>query len=160
MNIEHSESETVLWKDSQWSAIDGEICRVSDFNPWGSSVDTNGKVHAMDKTTPYAGVTVECKKLGKNATGFICHKEDFKHLWAAFKHTEGNENEEVLVIWTKKHYKKVYKFVAPIMPRLWVMVCSKEAYDLFDSDYRPELGGEARWDAMRPIIEWKPEVME
>ncbi len=28
-----------------------------------------------------------------------------------------------------------------------------------DSSYKPELWGEARWNAMKPIIEWKPEVM-
>jgi hypothetical protein len=115
----------------------------------------------MDRTTPYAGLTVECKKLGKNVTGLITHKEDFKHVWAAFSRTEGNENEEVTVIWTKKRYKKAYKSLTPFMPRLWVMVCPKGAYDLFvDSDYKPELWGEARWNAMKPVTQWKPDVMK
>ena len=47
------------------------------------------------------------------------------------------------------------------MPRLWVMVCPKRAYDLIiDPSCRPELTGEARWNAMKPIVEWKPPVMK
>jgi hypothetical protein len=55
-------------------------------------------------------------------------------------------------------YPKLY---SAFMPRLWVMVCPKGAFELMvDSNYRPELTGEARWSAMKPIIQWKPEVME
>jgi len=162
MNIEHSESNIVLMKDREWSVIDGELCRATSFSTLGSSINSNGKVYAMDKTTPYASITMECMKLGKNVTGYITHKEDFKHLWAAFKHRKVKENEEVIVIWTKKHYKhKLTKFLTPFMPRLWVMVYPKGAYELMvDSNYRPELWGEARWNAMKPITQWKPEVME
>ena len=47
------------------------------------------------------------------------------------------------------------------MPKLWVMICPKGTYELIvDSNYKPELSGEARWDAMKPITQWKPEVME
>jgi len=93
MNIEHSESKIVLLKDGEWSWIDGELCRVTDFGALGSFVDANGKVHAMNKTMPYASVTIECKKLGKNVMGYITHKEDFKHLWMAFKRRKVNDNE-------------------------------------------------------------------
>jgi len=31
---------------------------------------------------------------------------------------------------------------------------------MVDSNWKPELIGEARWNAMKPIAEWKPEVME
>ena len=47
------------------------------------------------------------------------------------------------------------------MPRLWVMICPKGAFELMaDQKSRPELQGEARFLAERPIAEWKPEVME
>lgn len=156
------ESKIVLVKDSEWSVIDGEACRVTSFDTLGSLVDTDGRVHAVDKTTPYASVTVECKTLGKNITGYVTHKVDFQHLWAAFKERKVKEDEEVIIIWTKKHYRyKLTKSLAPSMPRLWVMVCPKGALELMvDSNYRPELTGEARWSAMKPIIQWKPEVME
>jgi hypothetical protein len=154
-------SEIVLLKDKEWSVIDGEPCRVTHFGTLGSLVDIDGKVHAMDKTTPYASVTTECEKLGKNVTGYITHKEDFRHLWAAFKERKVGEDEEVIIFWTKTNYKRGVKFFSGFMPKLWVMVCPKGAYELMvDSDYKPELAGEARWNAMNPIIDWKPEVME
>jgi hypothetical protein len=165
MNIEHSESNIVLLKDREWSVIDGELCRVTDFGTLGSLIDVDDKVHAMDRTTPYGYVTLECKKLGKNVTGYITHKEDFKHLWMAFKRRKVADNEEVMVIWTREHYK-VHSWIgkklySAFMPKLWVMVCPKGAYELMvDSNYRPELWGEARWNAMKPITQWKPEVME
>jgi len=159
------ESKIVLTKDSEWSVIDGEPCRVTSFDTLGSLIDVNGKVHAMDKSTPYASVTMECKKLGKNVTGYITHKEDFKHLWAAFKDRKVNDDEEVIICWTKEHYKVRSwvgkKLYSVFMPKLWVMACPKGAYDLMvDSNYKAELSDEARWDAMKPIIQWKPEVME
>ena len=160
-----SESEIVLLKDSEWSAIDGEPCRVTSFDPLGSLVDIGGKVRAMDKTTPYASVAVECKKLGKNVTGYITHKEDFKHLWLAFRDRKVKDDEEVIICWTRERYKVHSsvgkKLYSAFMPKLWVMVCPKGAYDLFvDSNCRPELWGEARWEAMKPITQWKPEVIE
>jgi hypothetical protein len=168
MNIEHSESNIVLWKDSEWSAIDGELCRVTSFGTLGSVVDVDDKVHAMDRTTPYASVTMECKKLGKNVTGYITHKEDFKNLWMAFKRRKVKDNEEVIVIWTRENYKartsvgkRLFSLFSLFLPKLWVMICPKEAYDLWiDSSYKPELWGEARLNAMMPITQWKPEVME
>ena len=160
--MRHNESEIVLWKDSEWSQIDREFCRVTDFGTLGSFVDANGKVHAGSRTMPYASLTLECEKLGKNITGYITHKIDFWHLWAAFKDRKVKENEEVIVIWTKEQYRwKLTKFLTPFMPKLWVMDFPKGAYELMvDSKYRPELWGEARWNAMKPIIQWKPEVME
>jgi len=159
------ESEVVLLKDSEWSVIDGEACRVTYFDTLGSLVDVDGKVHAMDRTTPYASVTMECKKLGKNVTGYITHKEDFKHLWAAFKDRKVKDEEEVIICWTRERYKVRSwvgkKLYSAFMPKLWVMVCPKGAHELIvDSNYKPELWGEARWNAMKPIIQWKPEVME
>ena len=45
------------------------------------------------------------------------------------------------------------------MPKLTVMICSKGAYEIMtDSNYKPELTGEARFNAERPIVEWKPEA--
>jgi len=162
MTMRRNESEIVLWKDSEWSQIDREFCRVTDFGTLGSFVDANGKVHAGSRTMPYASLTLECRKLGKNITGYITHKMDFQHLWAAFKERRVNEDEEVIIVWTREEYKsKLYKLLAPIMPKLQVMVCPKGAYELMtDSNYKPELSGTARWNAMRPIIRWKPEVMK
>jgi len=163
--MRHSEHEIVLLKDKEWSVIDGEPCRVNYFGTLGSLVDIDGKVHAIDKTTPYASVTMECKKLGKNITGYVTHKEDFQHLWVAFKDRKVKDDEEVIIFWTKEHYKVRSwvgkKLYSAFMPKLWVMICPKGAFELMINDnYKPELTGEARWNAMKPIIQWKPEVME
>ena len=70
------------------------------------------------------------------------------------------KDEEVIIFWTKEHYKRGVFFSA-FMPRLWVMVCPKGAFELMTNNTcKPELTGEARWNAKKPIIEWKPEVME
>ncbi len=161
MNAQSSQSQIVLIKDSEWSTIDGEPCRVIDFIPLGSLVDIDGKVWSTDKTIPYASITMECKKLGKNISGYITHKMDFKHLWAAFKERTVKEDEEVIIIWTRKHYKRGVKLFSAFMPKLWVMVFPKGAFELITDDTsKPELTGMARLNAMRPIIDWKPDVME
>lgn len=153
------QSEVTLLKDREWSVIDGELCRVIDFVPWG--LIKNGKVLALDKMTPYASVHLECKKLPTKITGFICHKIDFIHLWIAFEERTIKQDEEVLIFWIKKHYKRLCKIFSAFLPRLWVMICPKGAFELkVDQNYKPELKGEARWNATKPIIEWKPEVME
>jgi len=154
-----TEYKTVLLKDSDWSQIDGEVCRITLFTPLGSVVDKDGKVRAMDMTTPYAAITIECQTLGNNITGYITHKIDFRHLWAAFEERKVAENEEVIIIWTTKNYKRFTPSFG--MPRLVVWVCPKGAFELMtDNTYKPELGGEARFRAKAPIVEWKPEVMK
>ncbi len=150
----------ILINDREWGVIDGEPCRVTDFSPLGSMIDTSGKTQSVDKTTPYACITMECKKFGKDTRGYISHKMDFEHLWAAFKDRTMKEDEEVIIYWTKKHYTRPSNLFSAFLPRLWVMVCPKGTFELIiDLEYKPELTGEARWNAMNPIIDWKPEVM-
>ena len=69
------QSYNSLLNDSQWSVIDGEMCRVIDFTPI-SGTFKNGQVSSLDKSNPYASVTLECKKLPPKTTGFITHKDD------------------------------------------------------------------------------------
>lgn len=154
----NKQTELSLIKDNQWSAIDGELCRVIDFSPRYSIKE--GKVLSINKWTPYASVTIECKKFPEEITGFVCHKIDFLHLWSAFKERGIKQNEEVLILWSKKHYNKLYKIFTAFLPRLWVMICPKGTFELeTNPNHKPELTGEARWNATRPIIEWKPGVM-
>lgn len=150
-----------MLRDSDWVVIDGELCRVIDFVPMGLIKD--GKVLALNKTTPYASVRLECKKFpGQKITGFITHKLDFVNLWKAFKERGVKPDEEVIISWSTKHYKnRLYKILSFIMPKLWVMVCHKGAFELITNpDLRPDLTGEARAKAELPIIDWKPKVME
>jgi len=159
--VAEEQSNNSLLNDSQWSVIDSEICRVIDFTPLSGSV-RDGKVSSVDKTTPFASVTLECKKLPTKTTGFITHKDDFFHLWSAFKERRVNQDEEVLIIWTKKQYKNIiYRALSASMPKLWVMICPKNAFEIaVNTDYRADLPGEARWKARAPIDDWKPEVMK
>jgi hypothetical protein len=63
-SMRQNESKVVLLKDEEWSAIDGDVCKVTAFNPLGSFKDDSGAVRSMDISTPYAAVTIENKKLG------------------------------------------------------------------------------------------------
>ena len=151
--------EKTLLKDSDWSEIEGEVCRVIDFVPMGSVKD--GNVKTLDTSTPYASVILECRKFPNKITGFITHKVDFLHLWAVFRERGIKENEEVLISWYRKGLKTFAKIFSPIMPKLVVMICRREAYELInDQNFKPELRGEARFNAEKPIVEWKPEVMK
>lgn len=146
-------------KDSEWSVIDGEPCKVIEFAPL-ASVET-GKVVTSNKTEPYASVIFECKKLPQQTKGFICHKMDFQHFWAVFNERGVNENEEVIFAYSKKQLKSYVKFFSAFMPRFWIMICPKGAFELMTNpESRPDLKGEARFLAERPIAEWKPAVME
>jgi len=152
-------SEISLIKDSEWSVIDGEPCKVLEFTPMASV--KSGKVTAINSATPYASITIECKKIPEKITGFITHRVDFLHLWVAFKERTIKENEEVIIFWSKKHYKvRLLKFFGH-WPKLWVMVCQKGAYEIMTNpNYKPEIQGEARYNAEKPIMEWKPEIMK
>lgn len=145
----------ILVKDHEWSLIDGEVCRVIDFTPLAKL--ENGKVSVSKM--PYASVTLECSKLPQNTVGFIGHKLDFQHLWEAFIERGVKEGEEVVISWTKRPLRGFAKVFSAFMPRLWVAICRKGAYELItDQNCNPELTGEARFLAERPIVDWEPDV--
>jgi hypothetical protein len=106
---------------------------------------------------------LECRKLlGCKITGFITNKLDFLHLWKAFKERGIKSNEEVIVGWSVKHYNSwLYKILAFMMPKLWVMIYHKGAFELItDPNSKPELTGQARANAEVPIVDWKPGMMK
>jgi hypothetical protein len=140
----------ILRTDKDWSAVEDEVCRVTDFVPMSMVVD--GQVKALKAGTPYASVTLQSPMLPKLATGFISHKLDFAMLWAAFNerthipgvraeveydpHPGGPDqcensklarhgvapNEEVWLVWTKKRYRTGFGLLSGILPKLIVMV--------------------------------------
>jgi hypothetical protein len=153
-----------LLKNRQWSVIDGEPCRVIEFHPLGYAF-RDGKVICLERRLaymllPYASVLLECKKLPGKVTGFICHKTDFVHLWMAVRERTVNQDEELIIFWSSRRYKFFGSLFALIGPKLWVMVCPRGAFELFDPSRRPELQGEARWNATKPIVDWKPAIMQ
>lgn len=160
----NNSSDIVLLKNKDWSLIDGDTCKVVDFNPFLHSVK-DGKALPLGKEmwTPYASVTFICTKAPREKiTGFITHKMDFENLWEAFKERKIKQNEEVLFMWSRKNYKfKFLRFISGSLPKLWIMICKKGAYKLItDQNYKPKLTGKARFLAERPIREWKPEIMD
>jgi len=152
-------SEITLLKDSQWAKIEEEVCRVINFNPLATV--KNGKIRRID-VMPYASVTFECKKIPGKITGFVNYREDFQHLWIAFKERGIKKNEEVLIIWSRNHYTfKWLRFFSFLLPKLRVMICPKGAYKLITNDkWKPELTGEARAKASLPIVDLKSKIME
>lgn len=154
-----NDNSSILGKDIPFNIIDSEVCRVLEFNTHAKIENNNVKAIP---NFPYAFLTVECNKLQGKAILYVTHKLDFTNLWRAYKERGINKEEEVLVFWSNKHYKSpLIKLASAIMPKLWIMVCKKGAYELMtDKNYKPELTGEARFLAERAIIEWKPDVME
>ena len=152
-------SEITLLKDSEWATIDGEICRVIDFN--SLAVIKDEKIQRVD-VMPYASVTFECKKVPGKISGFINYREDFQHLWIAFKERGVKSNEEVLIIWSRNHYTfKWLRILSFLLPKLRVMICPKGAYELITNPRsKPELSGEARAKASLPIVDLKSKIME
>lgn len=152
-----ADSNPILGKGIPLDTIDKEICRVSNFTPYAKLV--NNEVVADSKTGPYAFLTIETGKILGKAELPIFHKDDFKNAYEAFN--ERKEGQEVLVIWSDNNYKNVaFKISQSILPKLIVWLCQKDAYQLMtDQAYKPELTGEARFLAEKPIKEWKPEVM-
>lgn len=158
--LDDNETEPVLGRDIPWNTIDGELCRVVRFTPFGKV--ENNKVVAVSGAAPYAFLTVECKKLKQNCSLWVTHKMDFKHLWEAFEKRGIKEKEEVLIFWSNRHYKyRFFKIFSAFLPKMWVMICPKNTYEIkTNSDFQPELTGEARFKATLPIVEWKPEIMD
>ncbi len=174
--------EVTLLKDSDWSAIECEICRVLEFTPLMAEVK-DGRVKTSNPNMPYASVVIECPVIQGEAKGFITHKVDFAMLWAAFNERtqvkgaraealyEPNGNpafakhgvatdEEVWLVWTKKSYIGAIGLMNKFLPSFIVSVCPKGAYELITNrKVRSELTGEARYLAERPLITWTPKVM-
>ena len=152
--------ELTLLNNKQWSIVESKLCRIINFNSIASV--RNGKIITTSRSLPYASIIFECSSQTKKFKGFITHKEDFKNLWTAFEEREIDKNEEVLFFWSQEHYKNMfYSMLSMFMPKLWVMICNKNSFELHtNSNFKPELTGEARWLASQPIKEYKPDVIE
>jgi len=141
--------------NKQWAEIDGALCKVTKFLRFDKTkeFDINGR-----RYYPYAVLSVICSKFTEPTTGLIFHKQDYDHLCKAFEKVK--QGQEVLILWSNKHYKSWAKIFSPFMPKLWVRICPSGAFEIeTNKDHRPELQGEARRNAAKSIIEWKPEAM-
>lgn len=150
--------EIVVSVDIPWSDIDAEVCRVQKYlSP-----------KEMDETIAAGGfgarccLLVECSKFEKKLLIPVFHKIDFNNLKSLFKTRGIATGEEVLISWSKRYYKNfLYRKIYFFLPRFWIMVCKKNAYELmFDSNYRPDLKGEARSLEEKPLLVVKPSVLD
>jgi|SRR5215510_2035736 len=152
-----------LVKNSQWSAIDGELCLITNFHPMLGSKVENGVVFSVDKTIPYASVSLTCRRATETITGFITHKLDFQNLWAVFQERGLGDGEEALMYWTQTHYTNlVARFFSATMPKVIVMVCKKGTYESVPDSFPLQAGIEVMVcvHALMPI-EWKvPDVIK
>jgi hypothetical protein len=130
-----SESEAVFMKFKNWKAIEGELCHVKSIQPMGGVVK-DGVVVEMRKTVPFASITFECKKIDKPIIGYIDSKIDFLSLWQAFEEKGENNDVEVLMSWSIKHYRGwVYRMFPVFFPKMLVLIASKGTY-----------GGSWKWE--------------
>lgn len=166
---------TQLLTDRQWAPLDGKTCRVLSFTPCGQV--KGGTVIAASRTMPYAFLRIKSLDTDAEHDCGIVHKIDFAMLWAAYNDRgdvpavtvehlrahadESRDLQEVWITWSKRDYKRFHGLFAAVLPRLTVMVVSKEAYRLLaDQHYRPELDGLARAEFILPRITWRPDVKE
>jgi hypothetical protein len=152
---------SVLTKDSDWAALDGLLCEVTKFTPLAKI--ENGRVVAVDRSMPYAFIDITCSEGGvtlpQDTSGAIVHKVDFSHLWTAFIDRGLGENEKLFIVWSKRNLRSATKLLSSFMPRLAVLIFQDDGYELLSNkDYRPELSGMARWEAMKPVLQLQPEV--
>jgi hypothetical protein len=154
-----NDDEKVLFSDKERSIIDSKLCRILEFIPMASF--ENNKITKVDSSLPYASILFECVDQKKILRSFITHKEDYRVLWHAFYERKINDDEEVLFYWSNKHYKNRFiSLLSKFMPKMWVMICKKSSFEIMtNNDYRPELKGEARYLASKPVEEFKPDVM-
>lgn len=149
----------LIGRDISFSSIDKEVLIAKRFGQLSRVED--GKVHAFDKNMPYGFLEVEGETFEGAAMLTLTHKDDFLHVWQAFEERGIGKDEEALVIWTDSNYKnKVFSAMKATMPKIIVWICPNGAYRIMhESNYKPELSGEARFIAKAPIVEIKSEVM-
>ncbi len=98
--------------------------------------------------------------------GFVTHKLDFAHLWAAFRERGVSDDEEVVIFWTAKHYRFAFmKLFSRLLPKMVVTIRPKGSLEILnklcDPEWKPGSGEtEAAVRASLPIVELKPAVMK
>ena len=140
------ENESVLGIDIPFSKIDKRVLRLI------SPVDRSEK-------GPYGFFLVESYELSQRLILPVFHREDFSNIQQALD--SKTQDQEVLVVWSSKNYRyPLLKYFSEFFPRMIVWLCKEDAFNLINNpDYKPELGGEARFLEEKPIKEWKPSIM-
>jgi len=145
--------------DSEWNEFDGESLRVLEFTPY--SLIKNRKIHTDKLREPYAHaiLTLECKKVQGLIKGYVWHKIDFRNLWKVFEERTVQENEEVIITWTKQNYKYMWhRYVSYFLPKLWIAIFPKGHLEMIaDPSLRPKSMSPREF--ICPIEVFKPDIM-
>ena len=121
--------EITLLRDSDWAHVDSELCLVKNFSPMPGNKVEGGKAISLVKYMPYASVEIECALAKAKITGFVTHSMDFINLWSVFIERGIRDDEEVVMLWSRKHYKHfASKMFGAAFPKIWVLVCPKGSY--------------------------------
>ena len=148
--------ELILLTDEDWSVIDQEPCRVLGFMPGGCIRE--GKI-IVDKEGPYASVLLQCRKIRGTVKGYVTREIDFRHLWRVFRERILQENEEVIIFWTKEHHECEWLRPFRSLPTLTVMVCHRGWLEFMgDPSLKPE--SMSFEEMLRPIVYLKWAGME
>jgi len=140
----------ILGKDVPWKDAREKICRVIHFTQLAKV--ENGKVIAIDRTTPYGVLAVECEGLSEEATIWVGHRLDFLHLWQAFRQRNEAVGEEVLVVPLPHKWN-------PFLPILLVWLCPKGAFSkMLHRDLQEKKGMAGYLEEIAPIAEWNEGV--
>ncbi len=152
--IKNNPPEITLLKDSDWNAVDGEICRVTDF---AQLVLKDGKIPKIGKTKAYASLILECPKFPNKIKGFVTNKKDFEHLWEATRRKGIGKDEEILIVWSAKKGGFLSKIFHVSSPKMYVMVCrSGSCEKISNPDWLARNKGQASFLEAKPIKEWFP----
>jgi hypothetical protein len=144
-----------LGRDLSWSSIDGELCLVVAFEPFGEVVGE--KVKAPPVPMPYANLTIVCSKLDSAVTWPVSHRVDFVHLWQAFRVRPLDVDEEIMVVWSSSDRTgSIERVFASFLPRINVMVYPKGSYANFNGPtWNERVRGETWALAMEPLASWR-----
>lgn len=155
-HMEQSISELpIIGKGLPWNVIERKLCRVIEFNPFGSI--KNQKVRKpTNKLFPYASIKVECEQLSPKVLILITQRIDFIHLWESFNGEKKAQEVEVLIDWSSKHKSILGKIFSPFLPKLSIMVCPKGSFNKITSpDWKSRKDGEAAFKEIEPLVIWE-----
>ena len=134
------------------SKIDDEY-RLELRDSYRSRFIKHRKVFAS-KVNPYARLYLKCKKVRRYIYGYIINKRDFKYLQYVFDKRTVQDDEEVIIVWTKKHYRIGRLRNFNCFPRLWIMICHEGTFDsITDSNLKPEY--KSYREILNPIVSLK-----
>jgi hypothetical protein len=89
-----------------WIDVIGQVFRVLDFDRAGTTIGTDGQVHAKSIVEPYGYLLIGSPILNQRAILPICHRDDFLLACSVFdepKLAPAVENAELLVTYVPEH---------------------------------------------------------